>query len=485
MTYFLWSLPILVIIVAIASGRVGAISAGFSGMLVALAVACTAAPAPLTFTDLLMSGGKGLWLSWLVAAVILAGLFFRDNIAKPVLDAHPPVSVDSAMTRRRVFAICFLIGPFAEAATGFGVGQVATVAALSAVGLAPLDVVLLGLFSQILVPWGAMANGTIIGAHLAGLPPSELGVASAMVSGPLLFAWLFVFWRMAGAAGLANTNAIRAHEVAWLLFVLSSLVCANRFLGPEIAGMATLGPLIVLRFWRVERPNRKLWRSAVRVGLPYAVLILGLAASRAVSVFSVALAAPLTLQPFPDGPVWVPLLHPGTWLAGVGILTAVISGRGRAIPAAAYNAWAHGRKAVLTIAIYLVVAQIMADSSMAQGIADGVRRALGSLAVIVTPLLAGALGFLTGSSNATNGLLMRSQVSLADGHVALVWIAALQNTAAAAMTMLSPVRVSMGCALVGQSDLQRTVYTQAWPLGAAALGVFASVAAFLLSLSWL
>jgi lactate permease len=127
----------------------------------------------------------------------------------------------------------------------------------------------------------------------------------------------------------------------------------------------------------------------------------------------------------------------------------------------------------------------MADSSMAQGIADGVRRALGSLAVIVTPLLAGALGFLTGSSNATNGLLMRSQVSLADGHVALVWIAALQNTAAAALTMLSPVRVAMGCALVGQSDLQRTVYTQAWPLGAAALGVFACVAAFLLSLSWL
>jgi hypothetical protein len=30
------------------------------------------------------------------------------------------------------------------------------------------------------------------------------------------------------------------------------LVCVNRFLGPEVAGMATLGPLIVLRFWRDE-----------------------------------------------------------------------------------------------------------------------------------------------------------------------------------------------------------------------------------------
>lgn len=51
---------------------------------------------------------------------------------------------------------------------------------------------------------------------------------------------------------------------------------------------------------------------------------------------------------------------------------------------------------------------------MARGIAGGVQHVLGPLAVVVTPLLAGALGFLTGSSNASNGLLMRSQVSLAD-----------------------------------------------------------------------
>ncbi|MBN9268403.1 MAG: L-lactate permease, partial [Hyphomicrobium sp.] len=115
------------------------------------------------------------------------------------------------------------------------------------------------------------------------------------------------------------------------------------------------------------------------------------------------------------------------------------------------------------------------------GIADGVRGALGSLAVVMTPLLAGALGFLTGSSNATNGLLMRSQVSLADDRVAPVWIAALQNTASAAMTMLSPVRVAMGCALVGRSNLQREVYTQAWPLGAAALGALTFIAVCLLT----
>jgi lactate permease len=321
-----------------------------------------------------------------------------------------------------------------------------------------------------------MANGTIVGAHLAGLPPAELGVASAIVSIPLLFAWLLVFWRLAAAAELAGSNAIRAQEAAWLLLALGSLVCANRFLGPEIAGMAALGPLIVLRFWRDERPDGKAWRSAFRVGLPYAILIVSLAASRAIPALTAALAAPLTLQLFADGPAWVPLLHPGTWLFGVGLLTAVVSGRSRTIRAAVGDARAHGRKAVLTIAIYLVVAQIMADSGMAQDIADGVRGALGPLAVVMTPLLAGALGFLTGSSNATNGLLMRSQVSLADDLVAPLWIAALQNTASAAMTMLSPVRVAMGCALVGHSDLQREVYTRAWPLGVAALGVLTFVA---------
>jgi lactate permease len=171
MIYLVWSLPLIAIAVLMASGRASSVGAGLCGALVAIVVALAAAPISVTALDVLTASAKGLWLSWLVAAVIFAGLFFREIVSKDVAskevdDLLKPKLASTSATRRRVFAACFLFGPFAEAATGFGVGQVATVAMLHRIGLAPIHVVLLGLFSQTLVSWGAMANGTIVGAEL-------------------------------------------------------------------------------------------------------------------------------------------------------------------------------------------------------------------------------------------------------------------------------------------------------------------------------
>jgi lactate permease len=101
---------------------------------------------------------------------------------------------------------------------------------------------------------------------------------------------------------------------------------------------------------------------------------------------------------------------------------------------------------------------------------------------LATPLFAALFGFLTSSSSATNGLLMPSQAALAEeAHLSLPWLAALQNTAAAAATMLSPVRIAVGCALVGTPDLERSVYTRAWSLGVLPLIVLIAAAACLLA----
>ena len=127
------------------------------------------------------------------------------------------------------------------------------------------------------------------------------------------------------------------------------------------------------------------------------------------------------------------------------------------------------------------MAQVMATSGVADGLAKGLRSILGPLAVLATPLFAGLFGFLTGSSNATNGLLMPAQIALArDAALSLPWLGAIQNVTAAALTMLSPVRVAVGCALVGRPDLERAVYVKAWPLGAVPLAILTAAAALLL-----
>ncbi|MBR1217510.1 L-lactate permease [Bradyrhizobium sp. U87765 SZCCT0131] len=478
MSYFVWSLPLLAVALCMASGRVNAMLAGLCGGLIAAAVALWGAPLAMTASGLVVAIGKGLWLAWLVIAVILSGLFFREIVSAggpKISDAQPSGDLQ---TRRRVFFACFLIGPFAEAATGFGVGQVTTVAMLQSIGLPALDVVLLGLFSQVLVSWGAMANGTVVGAAFAGLPARDLGIHSAMLSAPLLLVWLVLFWRMTARAGLTNSVRNSATELATLVIAVGLLLLANAQFGPEIAGMAALAPLILLQFWRNERPDAARWRAMLQIGLPYAILIAGLAASRGIPLLNEWLRAAGTLRPFAAVPAWSPFLHPGSWLAAVGIATALLTGRLRDVPHAMRMALVRGRSSVTTIAIYMVVAQIMSDAGMAAALAAGLGAALGPFAVVATPWLAGAFGFLTGSSNASNGLLMASQVNLSTSTpVPAIWIAALQNSAAAALTMLSPARIAMGCALVKQKELEAQVYRNSWGLGAAPLIALSALAA--------
>jgi lactate permease len=344
--------------------------------------------------------------------------------------------------------------------------------------------VLFALFSQILVPWGAMANGTMVGAALSGVSPGDLGVHSAILTAPLLLAWLVLYWRIVATVDVPGSPAALAGELAWVLVIAGALIVANLGVGPEIAAMLALGPLIVFRFWQDERPDRARWLSMLRIGVPYGVVILGLALTRALPRFGDVLRDAAVLRPFDDSPSFAPLLHPGFWLAAVAIVTAFVLRRGRDLAPAAWRTWVLGRKAVMTIGLYLVMAQIMRTSGMAAELAKAMNAVLGPLAILATPLLAATFGFLTGSSNAANGLLMPSQAALAaENQLSVSWVAALQNTAAAALTMLSPVRVAMGCALAGSPGLERVAYARAWPLGAAAIAVLTMAAGLLLILS--
>jgi lactate permease len=269
-----------------------------------------------------------------------------------------------------------------------------------------------------------------------------------------------------------------------VLVIAGALIVANLGVGPEIAAMLALGPLIVFRFWQDERPDRARWLSMLRIGVPYGVVILGLALTRALPRFGDILRDAAMLRPFDDSPSFAPLLHPGCWLAAVAVVTAFVLRRGHDLAPAARRTWLLGRKAVMTIGLYLVMAQIMRTSGMAAELAKAMNTVLGPLAILATPLLGATFGFLTGSSNAANGLLMSSQAALAqENQFSVVWVAALQNTAAAALTMLSPVRVAMGCALAGSPGLERAAYARAWPLGAAAIAVLTMAAGLLLILS--
>jgi lactate permease len=477
--YALWSLPAVVVAVLIGAGRSSA-TAGFWGLVLAIAVALAAAPGRFGPLEAAQSAASGAWLALLVGAVILGGLFFRDIVAGHDPAGEPP-PVPAALRRRQLYLTCFLIGPFAESATGFGVGQVAIAPALRSLGLTPLHAVLLGLFSQMLVPWGALANGTIVGAELSGLPAAVLGVHSAALTVPLLLGWLVLFWRMAAAAGVPGTRRDLYAELAWTLLAAALLILCNFALGPEVAALAALGPLIVARFVAGGPRTAHGWRAALRVALPYAALIAGLAATRAMPSFNRFLTEAVAVRPFADGATWLPLLHPASWLVMVALATALAAGRAATIAGALERAWLRAAKPILAIVLFLAMAQVMVSSGMAGGLAKGLTSSLGPAAVLATPLIAAFFGFLTSSGSAANGLLMPAQAAFArESGLSLPWLAAIQNVGAAAATMLCPVRVGMGCALAGRPEVERLVYARAWPLGIPPLAVLVVAAAALL-----
>jgi lactate permease len=481
MVQLLWLLPIILVAALVASGRVGSIGAGLGGSFCALVVALAAAPIPFGPGDAALALAKGGWLALLVGAVILGGLYFREIVSAPASDA---ATADAGARRRRLFAACFLVGPFAEAATGFGVGQVAIVSMIQNVGLSPIHIVLFALFSQTMVPWGAMANGTMVGATLADIAPAALGVQSALLTAPLLLAWLVAFWRIAAGVNGHAPGRVLCAELAWVTASVIALVAANAWVGPEIAAMLALGPLIVLRFWFDEKPDATKWRAVLQIGVPYGIVITGLAATRAIPHVGVWLGSFATARPFDDTPAFALLLHPATWLVAVAAGTAFCLGRSHDVARAARRAWMLGHKAVVAIGLFLMLAQVMRASGMAAELAKAAQGLLGRDAILLTPLLGALFGFLTGSSNAANGLLMPSQAALAvENHLGVVQVAALQSTAAAALTMLSPVRVTMGCALARAPGLERLAYARAWPLGVIPIIVLTAAAALLLFLS--
>jgi len=476
----LWSLPIVTVAAIIASGRVGPVGSGLGGTICALAIGLTCAPLRLDFVGALLAAAKGIWLGSLVGAVILGGLFFRAIVSTGTV---APATTCAKRRRRQLFTACFLIGPFAESATGYGVGQVAIASMIRSTGAKAMHAMLLGLFSQTLVPWGAMAIGTTVGAELSGVPARTLGVHCAVLTAPLLFGWLIMYWRIATAAGTPGTITDLIGEFAWVVTIAALLVAANLLVGPEVAAMLALGPLIMLRLWNDEHADPRQWQPALRVGIPYAVLVVGLALTRSIPAIGNPLRDALSFQPFNDSPSFAPLIHPSCWLVVVAILSASVFGQVRDVGHAARQAWLVGRKSVMTIGLYLIMAQIMRGSGVASELAKGMRT-LGPFAILTTPLLGATFGFLTGSANGSNGLLMVSQSALAmDNHFSVAWVAALQTTAAAALTMLSPVRLAMGCALAGSPGLERSAYARAWPLGAVAVAILSIVAAVLLFLS--
>ncbi|MBI3197870.1 MAG: L-lactate permease [Rhodospirillales bacterium] len=464
MTTSLALLPLLLVIGLLASGRASALVAGLAGLsatLAASAVIVTQQQGGAALAGLfLRETSAGLWLSWHVIAIIAAGMFFHR--CQQARGAHANGGTLEA-NPRRLWSVCFLLAPFAESVTGFGVGYIIALAALRRLGLGGMSALLLGLYSQSLVPWGALATGTTVGATLAGLTPNQLGLSSALLQIPIHALYLALYWRFAREAGFATSLAQKLDDALWTALLLALIWLFNFYSDVEIAGAAPTALLLAARFWRDERPDAARLRSALHANAPYVALTLALCATRLVPPLRDFLKPLWAMRPFDNQPAFAPLYAPGFWLVSIGVVVVFLARAsiGRVLAETGRGAW---RSCAVTL-LFVVMAEFYVGSGMATSIAEALRAVAGRGAAASVPLFAAVGGFLTGGGSAANAMLMPMVTALAHAiAVDPAWIAAVQNSVCTNLTMLSPIRVSMGAAILALPVSDAVLYRRAWPL---------------------
>lgn len=454
--------PILLVGALVLATRLPLIIAGAIGLAAAMMAAAMAPPVP--YSDLIaVETGKGLWLAGAVAGMVFGGLLFHHAMGDTP-EPNGPEAAHPGQRRHRAFLLAFLAAPFVESVIGFGIGFAVVIGGLLRLGVAPLPAAMLGYTSQMLVPWGALGLGTVIGAPLAGLPLAEFGAASAMMIALPLTVLLLWFWIGLWRAGVRGSVADHAREVLLFGLLLVLLVQANRMGAVDSAGVLATAPVLALAF--LLQPGRKLAALAWRRIAPYGALVALLLLTRFVPGLSAALQT-VMVRPFGDLPGFAPFHHAASLLLLTALGTALLQGRARDLPRLLRSTWRDGRIAVLSGALFLVMARLYTGSGMAVTLAAAWQDVTGAGATLGTPLFAALAGLLTGSNTASNGLMLPIQVALAQAAgMPVLWLAALQNITGSLLTPVFPGKVALAAAFAGLAGKERLVFRAALGYGA-------------------
>ena len=256
------AVPVVTLLVLIASGKVKAHLAAIIALIVAniITVAIFTMPAAMSIRASLLGVVIGFFpIGWIVLNVIfLYRITVETGRFELLQRAIGGVTTDR---RLQLLLIAFAFGAFFEGASGFGTPVAITGAVLIGLGFSPLAASGLSLIANTApVAYGALGTPIQGLASVTGLDPYILG---AMVGRQLPFFSLIVpFWLIWAFAGWRGMMAIwPAVLVTGVSFAVPQFVISN-FINPWIvdigASLISMGCLIL--FLQVWQP-RELWLS--------------------------------------------------------------------------------------------------------------------------------------------------------------------------------------------------------------------------------
>lgn len=465
----IWLSPLILFLGLILSGR-SALTAGTLGTICAAFVAYLAGPAHPDAAAIIRHFAAGAWIGLPATLVIVAGLAFSLSLEKPSDDADAGKPEHGSLAEA-----CLLRGPFLETSTGFGVGYVVAVSGARSLGVDKAPALALATFSQILVPWGALGIGTRISADIAGVSLTALIWRIAIVTALLGAVLLPLFWRLSRQAGLSPALADRIEWAGLIALLMALLVAANLTLPLELAAIAALAPVMLLRFLRVKG-FAGLDRALLARLAPYIALVVALALMRLVPVIHDRLEIP-SFKPFAETSAFAPLLSPALPLIIIALVVAIRRGGAKqAMALMTLTLQRAGRAALLTF-LLVGMAWIMVGSGLAGGIGLAVSGVLGSWSAGIVPV-AGALGgYLTGSNTGAGAVSMPLATALVPAGEARLLVIAAAVVAGSLLTAVSPVRVTMGQVLIKATTAETgQALRSLWPWFALVVGLTTALA---------
>src|ERR1700736_347025 len=256
------ALPVVTLLVLIASNKVKAHIAAIIALIVAnlLAIFVFTMPAGMSLRATVLGAVTGFFpIGWIVLNVIF---LYRLTVEKGVFETLQ-TTIGGVTTDRRLqlLLIAFAFGAFFEGASGFGTPVAVTGAILIGLGFSPLAASGLSLIANTApVAYGALGTPIAGLAGVTGIDPYLLG---AMVGRQLPFFSLivpfWVVWAFAGWRGMMQVWP--AILVCGVSFAIPQFVISN-FINPWIvdigASLISMGCLIL--FLKVWQP-RELWLS--------------------------------------------------------------------------------------------------------------------------------------------------------------------------------------------------------------------------------
>jgi lactate permease len=256
------ALPVVTLLVLIASGRVKAPIAAIVALLVAIGVAVYVftMPANLAIRASLLGAVTGFFpIGWIILNVIF---LYRLTVERGSFETLQTMIGRVTPDRRlQLLLIAFAFGAFFEGASGFGTPVAVTGAILIGLGFSPLAASGLSLIANTApVAYGALGTPIQGLANATGLDPYILG---AMVGRQLpLFSLIVPFWLVWAFAGFRGMRQVwPAILICGVSFAVPQFVISN-FVNPWIVdiGASLISMACLILFMRVWHP-KEIWTS--------------------------------------------------------------------------------------------------------------------------------------------------------------------------------------------------------------------------------